>query len=867
MLLANSQKHPLDQHLFAVGYLAKALLSQITDNTPQLLNAGYLAGCLHDLGKTDAKFQSWVCKNKQDGTAFDDGQHIETGKFSFENYPRHNEISLLLYRLLRNPAQQTVNQKSVEFVEHVIYWHHAKPIRKQDYDKLDCIYKPLRQTDFQDWINSCKQLVDAINNIAHCYSSEKEYLEIPALMDAFNPTVLNNIEQEDLPTYKHYREQNEVSDYRKNIGENAKTTLLRSAVITADRIISALSAAKLKHLIEEQGLAALASTHLTVNSNLQAAIQSSLNGFQQRYPNSPRNTQQTQTAAKLANIPDIAVLQGPAGCGKTKIALEWALNTQAQKIIWVCPRVQVCQGIYNDLIATDYLPNLRIEIHTGEFKVIHQSDTEIETDANTAFSGDVVITTIDQIINALLTHTQITSLLEFMSAHVVFDEYHEYIQMPAFNLLFAELLECKSLRGAKAHTLLVSATPNYLFLDELLDIPSDNVVRMDTFNNSRYQIAFDYFDETNKDASNPLYAPQPPQSFVISNTATTAQLSYLQNEASGENSLLLHGKFTRSDKQRVFANLMTAFKQHGTQQYGLLRSGPVVQASLNISCFNMVSEITHAENWLQRLGRLDRFGENSQSNRYTIAVPQSITINKANGNCANWLKQQHSFESAKAWWQYLQQKLQSVDTVTLAEIYTLYEDFYNDDKAQQAVREDLQNALKASVKLIKAKVLDPVNVPNRRKTDDAIIRIKKNSLRGDNRFVQMAVCEVVNGGLTLADRYAYQETPENLDYGSLTLSVDEIQGYGDSRNSPLVFMAKKHHNIKADVKKSYNDAALLNTARSPEFPIYLSYTPSDLAIKQVAETNLDCATYYVVGQHQAIGMMPFKHLKALKDKT
>jgi len=597
---------------------------------------------------------------------------------------------------------------------------------------------------------------------------------------------------------------------------------------------------------------------LRIHSDLTEQIKLCLSGFE----NSPqaecyRNQQQTIAAQKLAesNSDDsnVKVLQGPAGCGKTKIALEWAANTNAQQILWICPRVQICEGLVKELTSNQYLPNSKIEIYTGEFKTLYQFGEEPrDTPENEVFTGDIVITTIDQITNSITTHRQIESFINYMNAHIVFDEYHEYINMPAFNLLFAELVECKVMQKQQAKAVLVSATPNYYFVEKFLRINAEDIVAVPSFNNSHYQIRFENFDETKQDDSNPLYQLQPTQSIVISNTAITAQKSFISHQQD-ENALLFHSKFKKSDKKALFDKVFESFKEHGSHRYDILRSGPIVQASLNITCMKMVTEFTHAENWLQRLGRLDRFSENQEINYYITAIPETLAAGKQQGNCARFLNGLNTLQSAKAWYEFLQDKLTD-KPLTISEIYQYYQDFYQNAACVAAIEQDFIKALKKSAEVIENKLIDPVTLP-RKPTKDKL-KIKKSSLRGDNRFVQMAVWNIQSGKEEFPNEYAYPEISEE---GELTAPVEDICGYGNSEQNLLAFMVKKHHNIKDDTKKAYKDSILLNEARSPETPIYLSYVPSDL--KKVEAQPHSYAIYYAIGINQPIGTIARNRLK------
>jgi CRISPR/Cas system-associated endonuclease/helicase Cas3 len=427
------------------------------------------------------------------------------------------------------------------------------------------------------------------------------------------------------------------------------TTFIRNCVIPADRLVS--------------------SGEIQSTSDIDGVINKIINKesksvFTPPYGVNERWYDQLEVVEKAEQT---TIVKAPAGFGKTLTGVMWALK-QNKKVLWVCPRNIIAETVYETILK--------------EVKALGYGDTSVElyltnkvqksNNGSKGFDCDIIVTNIDNYLKPSLDNNEIDKLHMINVCPVIFDEYHEFVCENALFGCFVNLMKVRN-RLTNSESLLLSATP--INLTDLWDglqnktkiLPENSGVNRhyNAAHNKSYSINI-----INEEVNN---ISERIENEVNKNTSTLCVINSTKNVQLNKGFLfdgIFHAKYDKCDKENIINSLNDNYGKNSERVGSKLNfiGTKILQTSMDISFLNLIESVISPESTLQRIGRIDRWGDYGETPKITIFN----TKNRSEEGAKNV---DYSKNLTIKWFSFLKEKFKNVDKVTLNELYVLYNDF------------------------------------------------------------------------------------------------------------------------------------------------------------------------------------------------
>lgn len=666
LLAKSNPKEKLINHNVTVALTAEKIFEKLnnTPNTNNLKTAVVIGALLHDIGKATEDFQKILLKEESE---------------EITNIDLHNETGWLFLSQYLD-VKDRENTKILQDVLNVIFWHHGVYKRHKE-------LTPINSKDIEIMRKVLQELLD-----------KKEFAIYTNIFEVRNTGRIKN-------SPRFYFNEEEMYE---TLIKNATSTYIRSCVISADRLVSKLSTniIFINKPINER---------LLVVTNILKEEDLDLPSYQ-TITRKDLDKERLQNQIAIVNqIVDTTIVKAPAGFGKTILGLLWQLKTK-KKVIWVCPRNIIAEQVYKSL--TEEITKFSLSLKTELFLTGIQQETNCG--ALESFTGDVIITNIDNFLSPTADNHTADRLYTIINYNVVFDEFHELISDEGLFGAFINLMYIRH-NFVKGETLLLSATPS--LLHEMWEAPNhltkilpSKTEHYSPIHNKPYKV---FYEENHN------IVERKEQTLYVHNTINLAQDFKRRFDSQTEKSLLLHSNFTDNDRSDKVKTLYAFYgKQALSCEKPYVIGTPVIQASLDISFTHLKETVLSPESSIQRIGRCNRWGE---SDKATI----SFITNEKDGRIISKL---YSSSLNNCWKDFLQKSILNDQKISLEDIYKLYNEFNIQNREE--IKRFLQSKLVHSLEKLHENIFPR---KNKKPTSTGILTTGNVNLRTSSSSIFITV--------------------------------------------------------------------------------------------------------------------------------
>src|SRR6266545_3143492 len=328
------------------------------------------------------------------------------------------------------------------------------------------------------------------------------------------------------------------------------------------------------------------------------------------------------------------ILQAPTGCGKTFAALWPFLERWNRNIPESFPR-QCIYAVPMRVLANQFTASAK-QLIQDELRLAYEPNVVIQTGArpeDPRFAGDLIFTTIDQLLSSFLTIPYSLSNRQanrnagaIIGSYLVFDEFHLFPVDENGDGALASTLHMLKLLKSITPFVLMTATFSKTMIERLctelnaeaVTLSQEEIDAIPSQHGKQRHYRYTAQALTAGVIADDFAEQRRERVIAICNTVDRAQalVVALQTDArlAGVQIELLHSRFYASDRATKEALIQHEFGEKTTQRTwgpAILVATQVVEVGLNITCEALHTEIAPASAIIQRAGRCARFAGES----------------------------------------------------------------------------------------------------------------------------------------------------------------------------------------------------------------------------------------------------------------